>query len=314
MFKSISTLSLKLTLLLTISCSTPTYETVLPTTELIPKSGQIPNTVESEAVVAAVEEGSEAIISLEAKSLDDPKSESNCNLDEPSNAHRCSLVQNNKLLIADDQQLIARGNSRCLAKSALEAKLFSEKILKNGAVIECHPDATPLADCTALLEQCDKAPESATRCFAKEIDSSEVTWTTRPEAWGKSECEARNNLRLSACNKGIAPSEMTAIACEKEVSPVVCPPIQQNCLVQGNDLVECRIRKIGDVPLKESLKGFGSTTCEASYRVKDLACRWQRKTISDLNAVECRSISKGEAFPLTTAKRKSIKKIKKLQF
>ena len=268
--------------------------------------------IQSPLAEALAEPPSE-IISLEAKKIDcEMISANSCNSDEPSNPFRCSLTQNNKLLIPDSKQLHAWGDSRCFAQHSLKSQLCRAKVIINGGSITCHPDTTPPEECSLPLENCDAAPAGLTKCFAKEIDSTEVAWTHRPESWGKSECEARNNLRKNACSRGIAPSEIKTVACVKEVSPAVCPPIQQNCLVQENDLVECQIRKIGDIPLLEALKGMGSSTCEASYRVKDLACRWQRKEISDLNDVECRSVSKGESFS-SSANAKTYKKVKILK-
>ncbi len=303
------------------SCvSEPTSEAgttaeVAPHASFIEKPNEGPNTAPTNSQIEqAVIDAPQEVISLEAKKFDCSKLAVNsCDSDEPSNGFRCALVQNNNLLIAEDQQLMARGESRCFAKTALEIKLCDAKILMNGGIIECHPDTAPVSECELEPTSCDDAPQIATRCFAKELEDDDLSWTHRPEAWGKSECEAKKQLNKMACKKGIAPSALKAVTCEKEASPEVCPPIQQNCLVTTGELVECRIQKVGEVKLKEPLKGYGSNTCEASYRAKDLACRWQRKTITDLNDIECRSISRGEGFtPAASIQEKIYKKVRKL--
>jgi hypothetical protein len=266
---------------------------------LIPKESDTLETkkqdIPSSSIVETVEGLSDGPMALEAKSFDCRRFAEYCDPDEKSNAQRCSLVQNNNLTIAEDQRLTARGESRCFAKAALETKLCEAKVLQNGALIECRPDATSINECSVPLEVCDMSAMQATKCFAKEMGGDETAWTNRPEAWGRNECEARNNLKRKACDKGIPPSDIPTVACEREASPSICPPAQQNCLVQ-NELIECRIKKIGEIPLREPLKGVGFSACEASYRVKDLACRWQRREIHDLNEVDCRSITRGEAF------------------
>ncbi|MES2746219.1 MAG: hypothetical protein V4655_12380 [Bdellovibrionota bacterium] len=303
-----------LTLFIHISCASRSEDiNPVPEQALIPKASDTVDSALEQAESVASEQIAAEPMSLEAKSFDCQKISDTCDTDEKSNAHRCSLVQNNNQTIAEDDQISAHGDSRCFANAKLKAKLCEAKIPQKFALIECKPDAISPEECSAPLANCDAAITQPTKCFARDMDSTEIAWTNRPEAWGKNECEARNNLKKKACDKGVAPSEIRSIACEKEASPAVCPPMQQNCLVQ-NELIECRIKRIGDIPLKEALKSIGFSTCEATYRVKDLACRWQRKEISDLNEVDCRSITKGEAFTTQTAKGKIYKKIEKLRF
>lgn len=314
------TVSLSLPLILLLACSSSDYNPELEHPP-VDNAAYIPKMEEDHRVdiptaqsplADAMVESSNNLISLKAKNLDCAHVATNeCNPDEPSNRFRCSLTEINNFILADDQQLHGRGDSRCFAQKALESKLCSEKILLKTAKISCHPDNTPSDECAFSLESCDAAPQVLTKCFVKETDAGELAWTNRPESWGKSECEARKKLTQNACNRGLAPSEIKSIVCEKEVSPLVCPPIQENCLVDGSELIECRIRKIGDSLLQEPLKGFGTSMCEANYRVKDLACRAQRKDLSDSNDLECRSVSRSQSFS-TTPETKIYKTIKRL--
>ncbi|RZA24580.1 MAG: hypothetical protein EOP10_09440 [Proteobacteria bacterium] len=230
-FKLATLLFPLLTLFTHISCASSSEDlNPIPDQALIPKATDTVDSAVEHAESVASEQTSAEPMSLEAKSFDCQKLEDACNADEKSNAHRCSLVQNNNQTIAEDDQISAHGDSRCFATAKLKAKLCEAKISQKLALIECKPDAIPPEECSAPLENCDVAIAQPTKCFAKDMDSTEIAWTNRPEAWGKNECEARNNLKRKACDKGVAPSEMKSIACEKEASPAVCPPLQQNCL------------------------------------------------------------------------------------
>ena len=214
-----------------------------------------------------------------------------CPLEEINNPYRTVAVKYNGQLLPDLEQVSAWGNSPCQARQALYRAACANSL--NFALIDqisSHPDANA-GECPATPKECEKTT-APTRCFAEAYEEQDLTWSNRPEAWGANECDARNKLNKKACNLGLNPKEMKSIRCEAEPSTVLCPPIWKNCVDQENEMTECRLSKVGEINLKQAIKAIGNSRCEATYRVQELACRFQKSPLKDLAGVECQGLGK----------------------
>ena len=214
-----------------------------------------------------------------------------CPPEEYNNHTRAVAVKYSGQLLPDHEQVIAFGDSPCKVKQALyKAACANNLNYANITEVTFHPDANE-ADCPATPEECERTT-APTRCFAEAYGEQELNLSNRPEAWGSNECDARNKLMTTACNIGLNPKELKTVRCEAEQSVIICPPIFENCVVQENEMTECRLSKIGEINLKQTIKGIGNSRCEATYRVQELACRFQKSPLKDLAAVECQGLGK----------------------
>ncbi|MBC7533097.1 MAG: hypothetical protein H7318_16120 [Oligoflexus sp.] len=220
-----------------------------------------------------------------------PKDAPVCPIEEMNNYTRAVAVEYNHQLLPDHEQLIAFGKSSCKARQAIYEAVCANNL--NYALvtqITYHPDANE-SECPSKPKECEKSNEP-TRCYAEVYNDQDISWSSRPEVWGNNECDARNKLAKSACSIGLNPTDLKGVRCEVEKSNVLCPPIWKNCVTQENELTECRLSKIGEINLKDPLTAVGKSRCEATYRVQELACRFQKSPLKDLAGVECQGVGK----------------------
>lgn len=237
-----------------------------------------------------------ALSAKECKAEDTPI----CPVEELEAPSRAVAVKYNGQLLADHEQVSAWGSSPCQAKLALFKAACSNHL--NFALINeitIHPDANE-ADCPAAMSECDDS-KSPSKCFAESYEEQDLAWSSRPQAWGANECDARNKLAKKACNLGINPKEMKAIRCEAEASAMLCPPIWKNCVAQENELSECKLSKVGEINLKKPLTAIGGSRCEATYRLQELACRYQKAELKDLAGIDCQPLSKEKSYSTSIA-------------
>ncbi len=226
-----------------------------------------------------------------ASEVCDPEAAPVCPAEEFNSPHRCVALSLNGQLLSDQEQVSAWAKTPCQAHREL-FKIACANHLNYAQLdkISCHPDANE-GNCPAALNDCPNKV-TPTRCFAKSYEEQDLNWSSRPEAWGRNECDARNKLNKTACNLGLDPKALKAIRCEPEPSTLVCPPLWKNCDTQKSEFSECSLSRVGEIVLKKPLKAIGSSRCEATYRVQDLACRFQKAEIKELAGVECRALTK----------------------
>ncbi len=289
MFKSIT---LSLLVLLTACKSTdggPTEKPLAsgPVFELIPKET---DGTKTQAQTPAAAPESAAPVALTAKVEVDCKPEDApvCPEEEHSNPFRCVVLKSTDSLLADSEQIVGYGTSPCQARREAFLKACSAKIaVKAPEQISCHPFANE-GECPAKLEDCDSTEEPS-RCFATAYDDEKLNEMNRPEAWGKNECEARNALKTLACGKGLNPTKIKPVVCEKEKSAQVCPPHWRNCVIQKDEYTVCSLKAIGAETLHKPIEALGANRCEATYRVVEAACRLQKEPMTTLSGIECKS-------------------------
>jgi hypothetical protein len=293
-----------LTLSLSISCKSadngsPRPEgSSFPDIQFIPKDTDSARDAAAPATAPLVEMSAAPLILVDpALSAKECKAEDTpiCPVEELEAPSRAVAVKYQGQLLPDHEQVSAWGSSPCQARLALFKAACSNHL--NFALINeitIHPDANE-ADCPAAMSECDDS-KSPSKCFAESYDEQELAWSSRPQAWGSNECDARNKLAKKACNLGINPKELKAIRCEAESSALICPPIWKNCAPQENELSECKLSKVGEINLKKPLTAIGSSRCEATYRLQELACRYQKGELKDLAGIDCQPLSKEKSY------------------
>jgi len=281
--------------LLTLSCKSSegsfSASTLTPEVELIPKDTDEVRSVSPAAPATDVSLAQTPIPGAEGC---DPAAAPVCPLEEFSNPHRCVALSYSGQLLPEHEQVSAWADSACQAKVAL-FKMACANNLNYGQLdqISCHPDANE-GSCPSEIKDC-ATKVSPTRCFAKSYDEQALTWTSRPEAWGRNECDARNKLNQKTCSLGLDPAALKTVTCEAEPSSLMCPPIWKNCVADASEFNECTLGKIGEVVLKKPIRAIGTSRCEATYRVQELACRFQKSELKDLGGIECKSMKKQNA-------------------
>lgn len=288
-------------LLLTLSCkstesSGPHDPPSIPDIQFIPKqtdstAAGLPAAVAPDALPNTK---TAALVATESAVDCKPEDAPVCPYEEPNSPYRCVTLKYRGALLPDSEQINSWANSPCQARLELY-KASCAKHLNFAEIdqIACHPDANE-GTCPAIFKDCPSS-EAPTRCFAENLGDQELNWANRPEAWGNNECDARNKLKRKACSLGLDPKDMKEVSCEAEPSPAICPPVWKNCAGQDNDVTECKAAKVGELALKQPLSAIGANHCEATYRLQELVCRFQKDGITDFGVMQCRSLNKEKA-------------------
>lgn len=225
----------------------------------------------------------------------------------PAEAHRlpyrCTAYRYEGKLLASSRQLLSWGNNPCEAKKSL-LKQACESNLDPDLLesVSCVP-ALNNAKCPVPAKACP-ATEKPTRCFARNYKDLDLDLINRPEAWGKNECEARQNLSIVACRNGLNQDDFGRIVCESEPTPELCPPQWTECAKNDDIPSQCLLSKIGSNLLKKPLKTIGTTACEARFRMQELACRHgssaNHLTKEDLGSMACLGLVPPQTAPALT--------------
>lgn len=276
-------------LLLLFSCKSselPEHQTLAAQPLLLPKESDAPT---APAAPPPVREP-------RCKAEDLPK----CPADDTRLPYRCTAYRYGGKLLATSRQLLSWGENPCEAKKnlyreACDAKLDPEQMDS----VSCVPTAN-IEKCSETPKSCPKT-EKPTRCYARSYKDIELDLTSRPQAWGRNECEARQNLERIACRKGLEEDEFGRIVCEAEPSPQLCPPQWTDCPKEDDYPAQCSLTRIGSSLLKKPLKTIGTTACEARYRMQDLACRYgstaNHLTKEDLGSMACLGLDQPKTPP-----------------
>jgi hypothetical protein len=216
---------------------------------------------------------------------------------------RCIAYRYDGKLLDNKDQVISWGENPCEAKRNLHVQACANQLNPDQLdSVSCSPDSSN-GKCPRVVKKCP-SKVNPTRCFAQVYRDQDLDWSSRPQAWGKNECEARQNLEITACRNGLEQEEFGRILCEAEPTPALCPPQLQTCGKAEEIPAQCSLGSLGGRPLQKSLKTIGTSLCEARYRMQILACRMgsaaNHLTPEDLGSMACLGLDGSVTAPALT--------------
>ncbi|WP_141730889.1 hypothetical protein [Oligoflexus tunisiensis] len=216
-----------------------------------------------------------------------------CPTEERNLPYQCVAYRLAGKLLWQEERVYAWGPSLCQARQGLRAEACARK-LSPAALggIHCGPDATA-ESCPVVRKNCPKQGKAA-RCVARRYKDQDIPWSERPMAWAANECNARELMLVSACQRGLNPNDLGDISCIADPAPGACPPTAPACDDTTAVPTVCQVSTIGDITLKKPWTAEGVTACEAQHRLKELACRFadgaKKLTPEQLGSMQCRSL------------------------